>query len=825
MRRIQFGEPTTEDIITANKRSYPSRTGQTALERSWSTGRSDGSAEDEHDRRDQEGRINPISLKPNRQHRKERIIIVDSPPARRSAFASKAPRNFHEPINPRITQPFTTPTDDPPERARPQSGTRTRWDSPSPTRLDFDPRPRVNAKDVQRIEQERRRREHEELTTMLKVKRREQLVEQQNQEILRRPADPGLPRPLSVDEKVNVTRSDEAEEDALKRRREALDRLRLLFEEDGIEQRPQEWQMSKRRSVVGLEQRRRRVIYDDGVYNWPSNEGPVLSELQVARTPRPKDRALSNQRPTAYQTAQDHLWVEATKEEYDSSKIQTPKNLHNPMKLGPMGGYYEETHEERFRPESKASKGERSDSSAATGSGKGKQGSSPEREGKTSSDAAQNYRPLNKNGGQWFRGSTRYSGHVDGEYLTAVDDGSEPIHAPHATKTKYTDTFDDKTFEKKRTSLNTNLFQSGSGSTTANFLEGQRQINETRSEQQGDLTSKGEEVFRQDVEGMKFENRLDEDFKAVETASSGASTYTEPSLESLPRQPEYSGLDSPLSSTTNEQVLVGCETKSHQIISRSSSSESLQSLVDSIFSMATFSSASTAAGADDAFQRVLTILRSDTVLGDLYCKLVTKTSSGKFNRNFGTLLKRFALDLEKEAKCWNEQRAAQFIRGRARKIAEKISESVYPSESWSTQPRIENAEGSGESDSDSDEEPDEFQELEKFIIGSKAFQQLRVAFQTFLGLELSLTNINPDQRTSRLFAEMPFAEESDQLLHAQTTQIRQNGRYYQRKPWSWTNFNQNLRDLIVPERPVPEGMSRVRWTCVGFLYRYDDRAG
>jgi hypothetical protein len=93
-------------------------------------------------------------------------------------------------------------------------------------------------------------------------------------------------------------------------------------------------------------------------------------------------------------------------------------------------------------------------------------------------------------------------------------------------------------------------------------------------------------------------------------------------------------------------------------ISRSSSINSLQSLVDSIFSIASISSISTVPSTGNAFQRCLVILKSDVILKVLYEELTTKTSPEKFKRNLGILLKRFSLDLEKEAACWNEQRTA-----------------------------------------------------------------------------------------------------------------------------------------------------------------------
>jgi hypothetical protein len=197
-------------------------------------------------------------------------------------------------------------------------------------------------------------------------------------------------------------------------------------------------------------------------------------------------------------------------------------------------------------------------------------------------------------------------------------------------------------------------------------------------------------------------------------------------------------------------------------LSRSPSVESLQSLVDSIFSIASISSASTAPGTDNAFQRVLVLLKSDHILKELYGQLAAKTSAGKFHRNFGTLLKRFALELEQEAKCRDEQRAAQFIQSRVRMMAQRIADSVYPfgHESWKAQSStVEQDKTELSEDSDLEEEPDEFAKLEKFITNSTAFQKLREKIREFVGFGPSPIDSRFEIGICTLLGELPFAGE------------------------------------------------------------------
>ena len=206
---------------------------------------------------------------------------------------------------------------------------------------------------------------------------------------------------------------------------------------------------------------------------------------------------------------------------------------------------------------------------------------------------------------------------------------------------------------------------------------------------------------------------------------------------------------------------------------------------------------------------MLAVLQTDAELKDLYVELTARTSAIKFKRNLGILLKRFAADLEAESNCYDEQCTAKFIRSRARMIAQRIVDAVYPSGSTKeraqrslAQPR---AESSG--DSGTDEEPDEYLELEKFVTNSRSFEKLRDNIRGFLGLELS-----------KLLAELPFVDEN-QLVESEEEESISCGKTL----WSMRNFHHKLRDLVFPEPPIPNGLTRVRWKCVSLRASEDER--
>lgn len=248
-------------------------------------------------------------------------------------------------------------------------------------------------------------------------------------------------------------------------------------------------------------------------------------------------------------------------------------------------------------------------------------------------------------------------------------------------------------------------------------------------------------------------------------------------------------------------------------LSRMSSVDSLPSLVDSEFAVPSLSSASTVSVTDNAFQRVLGIFKDITHLKDLHEEMTIRPTAAKFNRNLGTLLKSFAFDLEKEATCWNELRAAQFIRGRARKMAQEIADFVYSSAKVpSLKTGREEAENS--EDSGAKEGLDQFQELEHFITNSAAFQSLH---DNILWLDANAKGGFKSGKNESLVGS--FSDEDDQM-----EAVEENVYYEQQRSCHnlglqvLSSSRKTLRKMIFPEPPVLKGLSRVKWRCVSSLF-------
>ncbi|KAF8858277.1 hypothetical protein BDZ45DRAFT_743523 [Acephala macrosclerotiorum] len=262
-------------------------------------------------------------------------------------------------------------------------------------------------------------------------------------------------------------------------------------------------------------------------------------------------------------------------------------------------------------------------------------------------------------------------------------------------------------------------------------------------------------------------------------------------------------------------------------LGRSSSIESLDSIPDSVFSIASgcssTSSVSVANVAENAFQRVLGILKTDMFLADLYDELVTKYSSEKVSRNLGTLFKRFAVDLEKDASREDEIRIARFIRSRARRLAQNIVDSILSRLSFSDSsigehsllPNLKELEDF-END-DAEEDTDDLRDLEIFIINPDAFRQLRLNIQSLLRYQSGSHDTNPSN-PNELPSLNPFGKEAE-LRVARSLLSRSL------LPDAWhlnrlNLFCKRFVDILSPEPPIPDGMSRVRWECVSFPGRF-----
>lgn len=246
VRKIQFGEPTTEYMMTAphapHRVQFPStpprsRGGSRPGERDI-TPPGEGKILRRHSKRQSFNSATVLPpLKAHREHRKERIVIVDSPPTPRTP-----PMHF--------TQTFTAPSspatppyivegmqrrergrpvivderplrrergrerdsstsvmvgeriiNNPPRqqrRARSQDRGVFQWDSPSSSHTSFDSRARREAEEAER------RKERERDERLEADRRREQRIREQDEEIRRRPAVPLPPNPLRRRESISV---------------------------------------------------------------------------------------------------------------------------------------------------------------------------------------------------------------------------------------------------------------------------------------------------------------------------------------------------------------------------------------------------------------------------------------------------------------------------------------------------------------------------------------------------------------------------------------------------------------------------------------------
>ena len=304
VRNIQFGEPTTQFILT--QPIFP-----------LTPPRSSGGSQHRHSaasHSSEEGRRRrklPI-LKPHRTHKKERIVIVDSPPTPRTPpqvynQVFTAPNSPIVP--PRIVderRPRPIIVDERPLLRVPRApslprrsvsltrGPRVVWESPSTSHTSFDLR--AEREREERADRERRRRqlEREELQAEREEERRRaERMRALDDEIRRRPAVPVPPAPLRnraylrpvIDQsealqvmmgglRLDGRLGERVIEGAAAERMRADERDRVLRarleedEEEALRQRLRERQLPRRRLTVGPGHRRHRVLYDDGVYRF-----------------------------------------------------------------------------------------------------------------------------------------------------------------------------------------------------------------------------------------------------------------------------------------------------------------------------------------------------------------------------------------------------------------------------------------------------------------------------------------------------------------------------------------------------------------------------
>jgi hypothetical protein len=193
-----------------------------------------------------------------------------------------------------------------------------------------------------------------------------------------------------------------------------------------------------------------------------------------------------------------------------------------------------------------------------------------------------------------------------------------------------------------------------------------------------------------------------------------------------------------------------------QNISENSSSdkESVGSVAESIFSTASIISGTSMSSigiAHNATERLVELILEDTVINAL-CGDVLESGEmprERFERNFIRLLRRFAIELRKEAQTHSECQAARLVRFRARNTAHIIcnifvdkSDDVSSTESSSKDvlrsgnpdegAEVQLDESSDTASDGSEDASTDFQHLEMFVKESRAFANLRLLLLVFV---------------------------------------------------------------------------------------------
>ncbi|CZR67602.1 uncharacterized protein PAC_17501 [Phialocephala subalpina] len=184
-------------------------------------------------------------------------------------------------------------------------------------------------------------------------------------------------------------------------------------------------------------------------------------------------------------------------------------------------------------------------------------------------------------------------------------------------------------------------------------------------------------------------------------------------------------------------------------ISRSSS---VASISDSIFSLISGSSMSSRTGSFEAGERLVLLLVGDEGIRSTCEQGVQWILADRFERNMRRLLKTFAAELKKEAESPAQRQAANFVRYRARNSAHRIRNTFYKDKEEddprsgttaavppfsATHPSsvggFEQQEDSEESDGvELEDEPDDLQDLERFLKSSAAMIALCESLRAFV---------------------------------------------------------------------------------------------
>jgi hypothetical protein len=189
----------------------------------------------------------------------------------------------------------------------------------------------------------------------------------------------------------------------------------------------------------------------------------------------------------------------------------------------------------------------------------------------------------------------------------------------------------------------------------------------------------------------------------------------------------------PKSSTNKLSEIESNEEDNQSVTSQHSHASSLASITDSLFSLVSGSSMSSLAGPQEAVDRLVSLLLADEEINSLCTSALTTIAPDRFERNLRRLLKEFSAVLRKEAETPQQRRASQFVHIRARNSAYMICNSITKERTRRQNDiEFEYVLSEGSDSERSDDEVDDLQQLEAFIITSKAIEVLKENLRAFV---------------------------------------------------------------------------------------------
>jgi hypothetical protein len=200
-----------------------------------------------------------------------------------------------------------------------------------------------------------------------------------------------------------------------------------------------------------------------------------------------------------------------------------------------------------------------------------------------------------------------------------------------------------------------------------------------------------------------------------------------------------------------EYILPHSRRESLTNLSDISDASSVATARESIFSLASVSSMSSVHDTQGAIERLVALLLGDSNFKSLCLEALGKFTADRFERNVRRLLQFFALDLQKEAESPQQRSAAHFVLYRARNSAHIIRGRLQTNGDARGAPTdsvllsIEEAEDEISDESSDPEGPEndpfDLQQLERFILSSKALKTLQLKLRYFIYQEEAPLNI------------------------------------------------------------------------------------